>query len=163
MAKQSMARLYYISKLGLHKNISWIKLYDVMYGRDLVPSPYASTENKMKKAVRDAYKEFRVSAYKKRFQQIKPVTSYTKKFVSSKDFYSSPKWRDLRYIALKNSGGCCTLCGAKAKDGITLHVDHIIPRSVNQAKQYDIDNLQILCEDCNFGKGNTDSIDWRFN
>lgn len=23
------------------------------------------------------------------------------------------------------------------------------------------DNLQVLCEDCNIGKSNTDSIDWR--
>lgn len=82
-------------------------------------------------------------------------------FISSKEFYSSNKWRELRYIALQQSEGTCTLCGARASDGVQLHVDHIKPRSTYPELQYDLDNLQILCEDCNLGKSNYDDTDWR--
>jgi 5-methylcytosine-specific restriction endonuclease McrA len=42
-----------------------------------------------------------------------------------------------------------------------IHVDHIIPRSKAPALALVVDNLQPLCEDCNMGKGNRDSIRWR--
>lgn len=80
--------------------------------------------------------------------------------MSAEKFYASNSWREVRYIALKQSGGCCTLCGARASDGVSLHVDHIIPRSVSPEKELDLNNLQILCEDCNLGKSNRDEIDW---
>jgi hypothetical protein len=76
-------------------------------------------------------------------------------------FYSSKKWRELRYIALKQTGGTCSLCGAKSSDGIQLHVDHIKPRSRFPQYQFDLNNLQVLCEDCNLGKSNYDETDWR--
>ena len=31
----------------------------------------------------------------------------------------------------------------------------------NMAKALDVANLQVLCEDCNLGKGNSDTVDWR--
>lgn len=83
------------------------------------------------------------------------------KWISAKEFYASKKWRELRYIALSNSEGKCNLCGASSKDGSSLHVDHIEPRSKAPNKAYDLDNLQVLCEDCNMGKSNYDSKDWR--
>ena len=46
---------------------------------------------------------------------------------------------------------------------VELHVDHIKPRSKHPELELDINNLQILCKDCNLGKSNTDSIDYRFN
>jgi 5-methylcytosine-specific restriction endonuclease McrA len=52
-------------------------------------------------------------------------------------------------------------CGASAKDGIRIHVDHIKPRSKYPKIELDINNLQILCDDCNIGKGNWDETDWR--
>lgn len=85
----------------------------------------------------------------------------SKRFQTDDQFYSSQKWKELRYIALQQSGGKCTLCGASAKDGVQLHVDHIIPRSVAPKKRFDLDNLQILCSDCNLGKSNYDTTDWR--
>lgn len=77
------------------------------------------------------------------------------------DFTKTKSWRELRYIALSNSEGMCNLCGASAHDGAILHVDHIIPRSVRPDLQEDLDNLQVLCADCNVGKSNYDSEDWR--
>jgi hypothetical protein len=87
---------------------------------------------------------------------IKPV-----KYVPSDIFFKSEEWRQLRYKALKKHGGKCQLCGKTRKDGIKLHVDHIKPRSKFPALSLDIDNLQILCEDCNLGKSNKDDTDWR--
>jgi len=71
------------------------------------------------------------------------------------------RWRELRYKALKLGSGSCCLCGATAKDGIKLHVDHIKPKSLYPYLEYDLDNLQVLCEDCNIGKSNKDDTDWR--
>lgn len=78
-----------------------------------------------------------------------------------KDFYNSTTWRKLRYIALKNSGASCQCCGAKAGNGVQLHVDHIKPRSRFPELELCLDNLQILCGDCNIGKGAWDATDWR--
>ena len=78
-----------------------------------------------------------------------------------KDFYKSANWKALRYLALTMNGGCCECCGARASDGVRLHVDHIKPRSRYQWLELRLDNLQILCEDCNMGKGSWDETDWK--
>lgn len=78
-----------------------------------------------------------------------------------KDFYKSIEWRQLRYIALKNNGASCQCCGAKAGNGVQIHVDHIKPRSRYPELELCLDNLQILCEDCNVAKGSWDDTDWR--
>ncbi len=87
--------------------------------------------------------------------------SKTKLFVQTDEFLKSREWRELRYLALLNCKGTCQLCGAKRKDGIILHVDHIKPRSTHPALALKLDNLQVLCEDCNMGKGAWDDTDWR--
>lgn len=76
------------------------------------------------------------------------------KFGMGKDFYSTREWREIRWQVLSGSTGKCTMCGRSHKDhGITIHVDHIKPRSKFPSLELDITNLQILCEDCNLGKG----------
>jgi len=80
---------------------------------------------------------------------------------SGSDFFKSRDWRELRYKVLSNHGGKCMLCGRGAKDGVVIHVDHIKPRSLRPELELDIDNLQILCDDCNIGKSNKDDTDWR--
>jgi 5-methylcytosine-specific restriction endonuclease McrA len=42
-----------------------------------------------------------------------------------------------------------------------MHVDHILPRSKFPELELDIDNLQVLCEECNLAKSNIDTTDWR--
>lgn len=76
-------------------------------------------------------------------------------------FYDSDAWRGLRYQVLRRDGGKCVLCGVTAADGAQLHVDHIKPRSLFPELELEINNLQVLCSDCNLGKSNTDQIDWR--
>lgn len=79
----------------------------------------------------------------------------------NRNFYFTKEWRIVRYMALRDSNGWCHLCGRSAKDGIKLHVDHIVPVSKDPGLALILDNLQVLCEDCNLGKLNTDSIRWK--
>lgn len=76
-------------------------------------------------------------------------------------FYRSDEWLRVRYLALKNTDGRCCCCGISAKDGAILHVDHIKPRSRYPELELDLDNMQILCQFCNTGKGAWDCTDWR--
>lgn len=75
-------------------------------------------------------------------------------------FYQSQAWRMLRYQALKLYGSKCACCGRKPP-GVLLHVDHVKPVRNFPELALEIENLQILCEDCNIGKGAWDETDWR--
>lgn len=77
------------------------------------------------------------------------------------DFYASEEWRRLRFKVLKTANGVCMLCGRGRPHGVVLHVDHIKPRSKHPELELIFENLQVLCEDCNLGKGNRDDTDWR--
>ena len=57
----------------------------------------------------------------------------------------------LRYDVLRRDNFRCQLCGSSAKDGVKLHVDHILP--VSKGGKTEISNLRTLCERCNLGKG----------
>lgn len=59
---------------------------------------------------------------------------------------------DIRYNVLKRDNYACKICGATAKDGAKLHVDHIIP--VSKGGKTVMSNLQTLCDRCNLGKSN---------
>lgn len=81
---------------------------------------------------------------------------------ASAAFYQSREWRALRYQALKKYGGACSACGrSAAKHGVVIHVDHIRPRSKYPHLALRLDNLQLLCHECNLAKGNRDEIKWR--
>lgn len=76
-------------------------------------------------------------------------------------FYKTPEWQSLRYQVIRDSDQRCLCCGASPKEGAVLHVDHIKPRSLNPELALIKDNLQVLCGDCNLGKSNKFSDDWR--
>ena len=61
----------------------------------------------------------------------------------------------LRYDVLKRDNFTCQKCGATAKDGAKLHVDHIIP--IYKGGKTTMSNLQTLCDRCNIGKGTKDN------
>lgn len=71
-------------------------------------------------------------------------------------FYSSKPWRKLRYQVLLKYSGKCQCCGSRGP----LNVDHIKPRRKYPELEMEISNLQVLCADCNAGKGD-DETDWR--
>ena len=79
-----------------------------------------------------------------------------------KAFFDSQKWRRLRYQVLLEADGKCCLCGRSAREhAIALEVDHIKPRSRFPNLALVKSNLQALCFDCNRGKMNHDTRDWR--
>ena len=57
-----------------------------------------------------------------------------------------------RAQVLARDGYTCQMCGISIKDGAILEIDHIHPVSKGGAN--DLSNLQVLCRDCNAGKGN---------
>lgn len=83
------------------------------------------------------------------------------KIRTKKEFYSSRAWQILRYQAFEKYGNRCQCCGADPEDGLTMHVDHIKPKSTHPELALDLNNLQILCIDCNVGKINQWDTDWR--
>lgn len=76
-------------------------------------------------------------------------------------FLSTYEWRRVRMTALKKHGPVCQCCGATPKTGAVMNVDHIKPRKLFPELALDVENLQILCHECNHGKGNWDMTDWR--
>jgi hypothetical protein len=76
-------------------------------------------------------------------------------------FYKSAAWRKLRFSVLKSNGAVCAACGASAKNGAVLHVDHIKPRSQYPELALDPANLQVLCEDCNLGKMDGQAVSFK--
>ena len=83
------------------------------------------------------------------------------------DFYYSWEWRTLRMEILKASGRRCQCCGATPSDTgldgkkVRLVVDHIKPLSKFWSLRLERSNLQVLCDECNQGKGAWDETDWR--
>lgn len=82
-------------------------------------------------------------------------------YANSPDFLQSYEWRKLRLEALKMYGAKCQCCGASPDTGAVMNVDHIKPRKLFPELCLDINNLQVLCHECNHGKGNWDQTDWR--
>lgn len=78
-----------------------------------------------------------------------------------RDFLTSRAWLALRYRVLKKYGARCQCCGRASRDGAIIQVDHIKPRSLHPQLALRADNLQVLCRDCNLGKGKSDTTDWR--
>lgn len=81
--------------------------------------------------------------------------------VAHDSFLVSFEWRRLRFFVLRKYGARCMCCGASPKTGAVMNVDHIKPRKTHPHLALDENNLQVLCDACNHGKGNWDSTDWR--
>lgn len=74
------------------------------------------------------------------------------------NFYSSFQWKKLRYATLVRHGAVCQCCG---DPDASVAVDHIKPISKYWELRLDPENMQVLCNDCNWGKLNLDETDWR--
>ena len=91
---------------------------------------------------------------------VRPSLSYSGD-PASDDFLSSYAWRRARMEVLKRDGRRCLCCGTSPEHGAVMHVDHIKPRRLFPQLALDLNNLQVLCAECNHGKGNWDQTDWR--
>ncbi len=83
---------------------------------------------------------------------------------TSDAFYRSYRWRKLRVATLEANRLrygmlACECCGMV--DVASFHVDHIYPRSSHPELALDPDNLQVLCDHCNIGKGTSFTTNWR--
>lgn len=131
--------------------------------------PFASTQNAIYRAaiilvdrgvpIPEKPKQAFVYAPKKASQSIRPIGAPHPDYVRNDGFYVSRQWRELRLLALDNCR-CCQACGARPPD-VKLHVDHVIPRYKAPHLSLSLDNLQVLCEDCNLGKGAWSTADFR--
>ncbi len=79
-------------------------------------------------------------------------------------FYRSYAWRKLRVAVLEANRErygmlACECCGMVKVQ--SFHVDHIYPRSTHPELALDPDNLQVLCDQCNIGKGTAYTTNWR--
>lgn len=96
-----------------------------------------------------------------------PAKSFTNVRYNKKKFYASWEWRTLRMKIIQKHGRLCCCCGAAVGqttlDGrpVKIVVDHIKPISKHWDLRLDPDNLQVLCDECNMGKGAWDETDWR--
>jgi 5-methylcytosine-specific restriction endonuclease McrA len=79
-------------------------------------------------------------------------------------FYRSQRWRRLRIDALEANreryGALTCECCLTTWTG-QWHVDHVQPRARHPELALELANLQVLCEDCNLGKGTRYATDWR--
>ena len=114
-------------------------------------SVYSKPKRKPKKLVRKKVNSYKTPATK----------SKNYKEVNSPEFLKSFEWRKLRMEVIKKYGAKCQCCGASPSTGAVINVDHIKPRRMFPGLAMDINNLQILCADCNHGKGSWDKTDWR--
>lgn len=81
---------------------------------------------------------------------IKPSTNNVK--LKSRKTPREPSNR-LKVQVLMRDGNRCRLCGVECNDGLhNIHFDHIIPWS--KGGETVLENLQVLCSDCNLAKGN---------
>lgn len=77
-----------------------------------------------------------------------------------REFYASWEWKRLSYDTKLERGRRCECCGAKAPD-VKIITDHVKPIRHHWHLRLDKSNLQVLCDDCNMGKGSRDETDFR--
>lgn len=75
-------------------------------------------------------------------------------------FYNSWEWKRLSYAVKQERGRRCECCGAMPPD-VRIITDHIKPIRHYWHLRLQRSNLQVLCEDCNRGKGSRDETDFR--
>lgn len=122
--------------------------------------PLATAKAKSKADRKKRKKQRLVERKQATFKQPKPKT-VSGVDVTTDAFLSTYEWRKVRMEALKKYGPKCQCCGATPADGAVMNVDHIKPKKKWPSLALDVNNLQILCHDCNHGKGNWDDTDWR--
>lgn len=140
-----------ISNDELFRNLVdvWTKLGKQPTTRDLTPATsayHAATYAYRFGAWRNALSEFVAWANNENVS----LDPSDKSDLSSRRTPRNVNWR-LRAQVLMRDGATCRLCGATVQNGAKLQVDHVYPWS--KGGETTIDNLQILCEVCNIGKG----------
>lgn len=130
----------------------WLKTYgDIEIGSDMAKRLRAALTKSIKPSAKDGL----------RVLDIAWLELTTAPDANSDKFIHSKAWKRLRIQALNKHGRKCQCCGASPAAGAILNVDHIRPRRLFPALALHLENLQVLCSDCNEGKGNWDMTDAR--
>jgi 5-methylcytosine-specific restriction endonuclease McrA len=112
--------------------------------------PGIATAKEAKRLKRQRRKEARAA------QKAKPAVASPD---DRKLFYASWEWRTLRMRTFVEQGRVCKCCGARpgqmgvSGDPVRLVVDHIKPLATHWNMRLDATNVQVLCDECNQGKG----------
>ena len=77
------------------------------------------------------------------------------------DFYQSKEWAALKKKVYARYGRVCMATGLKESDGVTLSIDHIVPRSKAPKLALKLSNMQVLELGLNKTKGARIVKDWR--
>ena len=126
--------------------------------------------NQMRLENKKNKRRYKIRAAKLKQKQNKSANQLSQEFKQTKvrgihtasdAFLMTYEWRKVRMEALKKYGAKCQCCGATPAHGAVMNVDHIKPRKLYPHLALDLNNLQVLCHDCNHGKGNWDMTDWR--
>lgn len=123
----------------------------------LVPKPVVLSKRQRNKAKRERKLARKLE---KRRHLAKLRESRFDYRAKSEVFLSSREWKKLRFKAFVKFGRRCMCCGSKPPD-VILHVDHIKPRYNYPELALELGNLQVLCADCNQGKGAKYETDFR--
>lgn len=108
-------------------------------------------------AVRMSQPPIRFEAKELKVELLRRVTQAERDWVTSDQFLKSDVWSRLRYdIREADEDGCCKACGSDRK----LNVDHKYNRRDFPQRALLWSNLQLLCAECNKGKGNRYNTDW---
>lgn len=100
-------------------------------------------------------------------KQVRKAKLVAPTITTKEEFYKSWEWRTLRMEILKEQGRACKCCGSEpgmldaAGNPVRIVVDHIKPLSKFWNLRLVKSNLQVLCDECNQGKGNWDQTDFR--
>ena len=124
-----------------------------------------------RRSKRKAAKKARAAAKLSVTSEVQPIRTkralHAPSVETKKAFYRSWEWRTLRMEVLKTLGHRCQACGATPNDrtlageAVKIVVDHIKPLSKFWHLRLERSNLQVLCDECNMGKGAWDETDHR--
>lgn len=76
-------------------------------------------------------------------------------------FYATLAWKELSYRTRTRYPPRCMLCLKPGSETNPLVCDHIKPLRFNWELRLDPNNMQILCNNCNIGKGSHCDADYR--
>ena len=68
-----------------------------------------------------------------------------------RDFFMRTDWSRVRNVVYLRDGGICMKCGRRVSRD-SFHVDHIVPLAKG-GDEWDLDNLELSCPECNLKKG----------
>lgn len=76
-------------------------------------------------------------------------------------FYKTRAWKNLSYATKRRYGARCMLCRSEGGPDNPIVTDHIKSLRHYWHLRLDPANMQVLCTECNLGKGSRDSTDYR--